>query len=317
MTSVYFDSPLSDAERRQRLYAGDLFVYAPGPSALSLVGLARELIQEAFGSHNPELAQDDMPVEDYAALLTDLKPRFTHHPQAKSAIQGVLRELGCDASKTYFDVPRMRTATSENYLTSGIAYAFHPHRDTWYSAPFNQINWWMPIYEIQPSNAMAFHPRYWDHEIRNGSREYNHDEWNRTSRVEASRHIKTDTRKQPKPEEPIELDPQIRLLPPVGGIILFSGAQLHSTVPNDSGRTRFSIDFRTVHYDDVLAKRGAPNVDSECTGTSMRDYLRASDLATLPEELCRSYDNGTPLARAGNGNGHRNTVPAPALSARP
>src|SRR2546422_2486545 len=55
----------------------------------------------------------------------------------------------------------MRTATSDNYLTAGLAYAFHPHRDTWYSAPLCQVNWWLPVYEIAPDNAMAFHPRYW------------------------------------------------------------------------------------------------------------------------------------------------------------
>jgi hypothetical protein len=296
MNSVFFDAALSDDARRDGLYAGQLFVYSPGPSSLALVTLARRLIREAFGRRDPELAQYEMPVEQYAALLADLKPKFIHHPDAKTSIQGILRELGCDPEKTYFDVPRMRTATSENYLTSGIAYAFHPHRDTWYSAPFQQINWWLPIYDIQPANAMAFHPRYWSQPVRNGSRTYNYDEWNRTSRVDAAKHIKTDTRVQPKPEEPLELDPQIRLLPPVGGMILFSGAQLHSTVPNDSGRTRFSIDFRTVHYDDVVERHGAPNIDSECTGTSMRDYLRATDLAHLPEDVCLSYEAGTPLA---------------------
>ena len=69
----------------------------------------------------------------------------------------MLRDFGCDPEKTYFDVPRLRTATRGGYLTTGIAYAFHPHRDTWYSAPFNQINWWMPVYDIEPNNAMAFH----------------------------------------------------------------------------------------------------------------------------------------------------------------
>jgi hypothetical protein len=188
----------------------------------------------------------------------------------------------------------MRTATSENYLTSGIAYAFHPHRDTWYSAPMCQINWWMPIYDIEPANSMAFHPRYWSQPVRNGSHEYNYAEWNRTSRLEAGKHIKSDTRKQPKPEEPMELDPQVRLLPPPGGMILFSAAQMHTTVPNSSGRTRFSIDFRTVHIDDVAAHRGAINVDSECTGTTMRDYLRGSDLEHIREDLCLGYEAGPP-----------------------
>jgi hypothetical protein len=73
---------------------------------------------------------------------------------------------------------------------------------------------------------------------------------------------------------------------------------MHSSVPNDSGRTRFSIDFRTVHFGDVLDRNGAPNIDSECTGTSMGDYLRVSDLSHIPEEVCRSYDSGTPLVGA-------------------
>jgi hypothetical protein len=298
MNSVFVDSALGDDARRERLYAGQLFVYTPVPGTQALVALARELIRDAFGARDPELAQYDMPVEAYAAVLAALKPKFIHHPRAKEAIQNILRGLGCDPAKTYFDVPRMRTATSENYLTSGIAYAFHPHRDTWYSAPFSQINWWLPIFDIQPSNAMAFHPRYWSQPVRNGSREYNYAEWNRTSRQEAAKHITSDTRKQPKAEEPLELDPQVRLLPPVGGMILFSGAHMHSTVPNDSGRTRFSIDFRTVHYDDVLARRGAPNIDSECTGTTMQDYLRGTDLTHIPDEVCQRYEAGTPLVGA-------------------
>jgi hypothetical protein len=114
------------------------------------------------------------------------------------------------------------------------------------------------------------------------------------SRFQAAEHVKSDMRKQPKPEEPMELDPQIRPIPPVGGMILFSGAQMHSTVPNTSGRTRFSIDFRTVHFDDVVAHRGAANVDSECTGTTMRDYLRATDLSHIPEQVCGPYDAGPP-----------------------
>ena len=80
----------------------------------------------------------------------------------------------------------------------------------------------------------------------------------------------------------------MRYLPPPGGVIVFSGAQLHETVPNTTNLTRYSIDFRTVHLDDVLARRGAPNLDSRCTGTTMRDYLRASDLRKLPEDVVRA-----------------------------
>ena len=73
----------------------------------------------------------------------------------------------------------------------------------------------------------------------------------------AAQHVKADTRVQPHAEEPMELDPQMRMVCDVGGAYQFSAAQLHSTVPNTSRVTRYSIDFRTVHLDDVMRQEGA------------------------------------------------------------
>jgi hypothetical protein len=289
MNTVYFDPALNDEQRRRRLYDGQLVVHSATPSSAALVALARTLIRDAFGDLDPETAQYHLPVEQYATVLAELKPKFIHHPESKRLIQGILREVGCDLEKTYFDVPRMRTATSDEYLTSGIAYAFHAHRDTWYSAPQCQLNWWIPIFELESGRSMAFHPRYWSQGVRNGSHGYNYQEWTKTSRFNAAQFIKKDTRVQPHAEEPMEENPQLRVITPVGGLLIFSAAQMHSTVPNTTGRTRFSIDFRTVHLDDVESFGGAPNVDSACTGTTMGDYLRGTDLAHIPDETIAKY----------------------------
>ncbi len=290
MTTVFSNSLVDDETRRGLLYRGNVFAYSATPASKDLIALATELITEAFGDRDPETAQFDMPVEEFAALLAGLKPKFIHHPECKRLLPAVLEDFGCSLDRTYFDVPRLRTSTSDDYLTSGISYAFHPHRDCWYSAPFNQINWWIPIYPVVPENVMAFHPRYFDRPVRNGSARYDYARWNETSRLTAAQHVHSDTREQPGPEEPIELDPQIRVVPEPGGVMLFSGAQLHSTVPNTSGRTRFSIDFRTVHIDDVRARRGAVNVDADCTGTTLRDFVRCTDLDPMPEELAAEYE---------------------------
>jgi len=293
MNTVFFESDLSDDARREQLFNGQIFVYAPCKSAIALCELARELLAKAFAPYDPQTAQHEMAIEDYAAILAKVKPAFIHHPRSKECLRGILQELGCDLTKTFFDVPRMRSATSDGYLTTGIAYAFHPHRDTWYSATLNQLNWWFPIYEVESNNVMAFHPRYWSQPVKNSSSCYNYYRWNKTSRQSAAQHIKKDTRVQPHPEEPVEVDPQIRVVSKPGGITVFSAAQLHSTVPNTSGYTRFSIDFRTVHLDDLVAKRGAPNVDSACTGHPLRDFLRADDFSHLPNEVIALYDDGT------------------------
>ena len=294
MTGVIVDPGFTDDQRRERLYAGDIVVHTGSPALRALVDFTRGLVEAAFDPLDPETAQYEMEVESYAGVLARLKPEFIHHPESKRHLRAVLEEHGCDPELTYFDVPRLRTSTSDDYLTTGIAYAFHPHRDTWYSAPMMQVNWWLPVYDVHPDNVVAFHPEYFDQPVRNGSAAYNYYRWNRDSRALAAQQIGTDTREQPKPEEPIALDPQIRPVPPVGGMMVFSGAQLHSSVPNTSGRTRISIDFRTVHRTDVETRRGAPNVDSHCTGTTMRDYLRVSDLERLPAEVIAPYDEGVP-----------------------
>jgi hypothetical protein len=312
--NIYVDAKMSDDSRRKEVYNGSIFVHAPGRSALKLCQLAQVLIAEAFGAVDPLKVQDTVSPERCAEILATLKPKFIHHPKAKEYIQEILADLGCDLEKTYFDVPRMRTAFPGEYLKAGIAYAFHPHRDTWYSAPFCQINWWMPIYPINSENCMAIHPQYWSRPVRNGSSKYNYYKWNVESRQNAAQHVKTDTRVQPRPEEPVELEPQLRLVCDVGGVYQFSAAQMHSTVPNTSGLTRYSIDFRTVHLDDVWSRTGAPNVDSACTGTTMTDYLKGTDFSRLPADAIALYLDGTEseygfsLSSAGENRGSQGTA---------
>jgi hypothetical protein len=294
VNTVYFESSDSDAVRRQSLYQGQLYVYFAHDSVRAFAKFAREMIEDAFSGMDPELAQYSLPVERYAEILAELKPKFIHHTESKRHVSNILTELGCDPQTTYFEVPKLRSSTSDGYLTAGIAYAWHPHRDTWYSAPACQINWWMPVYEIQASNAMAFHPRYWAQPVQNSSAGYNYYVWNQKFR---GAHLKSFTTKDPRPlpapTQPVEREPEVRLVCPVGGIILFSGAHLHSSVPNTSGKTRFSVDFRTVNAADLASGTGAANVDSASTGTVLREFRSVASLAPLPDAILAQYEDGT------------------------
>ena len=88
--------------------------------------------------------------------------------------------------------------------------------------------------------------------------------------------------------------------------MLFSAAQLHSSIPNQTGVTRFSIDFRVVNLPDLRAKRGARNVDSKCTGSAINDYLQGSSLAHVPADVQAMYLPGHP-------QGLQESIPVPTL----
>jgi hypothetical protein len=291
MNTIEIDPAIGDAERRRRLYAGRVLLLTRFDRELKIVSHARALLEAAFPDVDPCLAQYQMSVEEFAGIFARLKPEFIHHPVSWRTIADCLIEAGCDPDTTYLDVPRLRISTSDGYLTSGVAYAHHPHRDTWWASPFQQINWWMPIYDFTSESGMTFHPRYWDRGVVNDSSRFDYADWNTNQRKNAAQHVKSDTRWQPHALEELELQPEVRLVFPPGAAMAFSGAQLHSTVQNTSGRTRYSFDFRTIDIEDVIAGSGAPNVDTAANGTSLRDFKRLSDGARVTDEVAGRFDS--------------------------
>jgi hypothetical protein len=291
MVDISLNPADSDEDRRRRVYRGELTILSPSALSLALVEHARDQIEAAFAPRHPRHAHEELEVTETVQILARLKPQFIHHPQTRSHLQRLLIDVGCNPNQTFQDVPRLRVAYPADYLTTGLAYAHHPHRDTWYSAPPCQLNWWMPIYDFDANQGMAFHPRYWSVSIKNSSADFNYYGWNADGRKNAAQHVKSDTRMQPRAEEELELEPAVRLVVPAGSIILFSGAHLHSTVRNETSLARWSIDFRTVNIDDLANRRAPLTSDSASTGTSLRDFRRVADFETMPAEIVAMYDD--------------------------
>ncbi|MGZ4771771.1 MAG: hypothetical protein ACXV3B_03725, partial [Ilumatobacteraceae bacterium] len=103
------ETSLTDDVRRRRVFDGEVFSIPPQPAVRAMAEFAWELIVAAFDGLDPSTAHDHMAVEDYVRVLGPLKTGFTHHPRSKELLHGLLTGLGCDPTKTYFDVPKLRT----------------------------------------------------------------------------------------------------------------------------------------------------------------------------------------------------------------
>ena len=277
--AIRIDQPTSDRSARADMYGGTINVTTPSTASTALVEFARELIGEAFGRRDPELAQFDLPVDGYGEIVARLETGFLGHDEPRRLVQRLLVDRGCDPASTYFDVPRLRVSTSDDYLGTGIAYAWHPYRDTWRAAPLAQLDHWMPVYGITEDDAKAFHPEYFDRAVGNDSAEYDHDHRDATHPL-------------PRLSETVDLLSSTTFVPPVGAILQFSGQHLHSDVPNTSGRTRFSIDFGTVDAGDLRVGLSARDVDSRCAGSTICDFMSAADLSPLPGDVVAPFRSG-------------------------
>jgi len=291
--SISMDGSIGDDERRARVFDGEVMCLPPNPAVLAFCDFAWDLIVSAFDGYDPTHAHTGLSVDDYVKILGPLKTSFTHHDQSKKLIHEFLVSLGAEPTTTYFDVPRLRVVPPATYLTVGLGYNYSPHRDTWYSAPQCQVNYWAPIRGVTDRSCMSFHPDFWLKDASNTSGEFDAYEWNRSSRRDASKYTTSDPRPHPRlsGQGP---GSEVRIVGEPGTMLCFSAAQLHATVPNTTDETRFSLDFRTVSLTDVQSHRGPANVDSHSTGTTLRDFVRADSHVRLPDDLIAGYDlNGS------------------------
>jgi Phytanoyl-CoA dioxygenase (PhyH) len=280
--SVFVDLDVPAPELRQTLYAGHLVLLTQLSSVGRLVDFTREQLEKLFRPHDPEAAHEHFDKVEMARLLGVWKPSYIHSETAQALVCDIIREAGLPAAGTHYDLPKPRTSFPTGHLTTGIAYAFPWHRDTWYSAPRQQLNWWLPIYPVREDNAMTFDLGSFDQAVDNTSEHFDYYR-NNVARLQTASQVTRE--EQARPAAPGHTARQeLVVLPAPGAVLLFAGTHLHASIPNASGRARFSVDFRTVDVADVEAGRGAPTVDVHCTGTAIRDFLNVANGAPFAEE---------------------------------
>jgi len=280
--NILVDPSMVADDLRQQLYAGSLVILTRLQALSEFVEYTRDELAELFRPHDPEHVHEHIDPAEMAKLLGTWKPRFIHSDRSRKLVRAVIEEAGFPAEETHYDLPKPRTSFPVGHLTTGVAFAFPWHRDAWYSAPAQQINWWLPIFPVREDNAMSFDLTNFDRAVPNSSDTFDYYQ-NNASRLTTATGVTRDVQSRPGATDH-QPDQELIILPAPGEVLLFSGAQLHASIPNTSGRARFSVDFRTVSVPDLLVGRGAPLVDAHCTGTAIRDFINVADEGPFDEQ---------------------------------
>ena len=279
--NIVVDPDASPNDLRQQLYAGNLVILTRLRALTDFVEYTREELTELFRPHDPEHVHEHIDPPGMAKILSAWKPRFIHSERSRKLVRAIIVEAGFPAEGTHYDLPKPRTSFPAGHLTTGVAFAFPWHRDVWYSAPAQQINWWLPVFPVHDDNAMSFDLASFDRAVPNSSDTFDYYR-NNAARLSTATQVTREVQARPGAlnHNP---DQDLIILPAPGELLLFSGAHLHASIPNTSGRARFSVDFRTVDVGDLVAGRGAPLVDAHCTGTAIRDFINVADESSFHE----------------------------------
>jgi hypothetical protein len=273
---------LDDAARRKSLFDGGFVVFKDVPAMKELCELADTMARAAFGGDfHPSEAYRHFEKADFVAIVEPLQRKFTNDETARNLFRRALDECGVDLPRTYWDWFPLRIQPGETSHDSMSTAGLHAHRDSWYSNMYAQTNWWAPIYPLEAERAVAFHPIYYDRPVANNSDGWDLQEF-RAARAEVrARNGSTEEVRNAypaiRPTEPIDTSSELVFVIEPGDLLNFSLAHLHESIPNSTDRARFSTEIRTLHLDDVMARTGAPNVDSRSTGDAFGDFFHMTD----------------------------------------
>jgi hypothetical protein len=286
MPALLTDPDIPAPELRQRLYRGDLVILTRLRALTEFVDYMRDELAALFAPHHPEHAHEHVDPQEMSELLREWKPRWIHAERSRELVRAIIAEAGFEPTFTHYDVPKPRTSFPVGHLTTGIAFAFPWHRDVWYSAPAQQVNWWLPVFPVRETNAMSFDLASFAASVPNTSDGFDYYE-NNARRFDTAKSVGKEAQARPGA---IDHTPGVEVIPvpAPGQVLLFSGAQLHTSIPNTSGVARYSVDFRTVDTRDLIEGHGAPLVDADCTGTAIRDFISIEDESAFDEETVRS-----------------------------
>lgn len=266
---------LSPEALAARIHAGRILFFGGLAPVESLVAETRAILEDVFDGAHPPTAYRALGLAGFRKTMRTAQKRFAQSPEITRLWTEALTAAGVREDTTYRDRLILRAAPPHE-TASGPGYGLLPaHRDSWGAGLDCQINWWLPIYDLSPERTMAIFPRAFDRPVVNDSAGWDA----RRARSEAG------YPELPTAREPLDWSEALPLVPPSGTLMAFSATHLHATIPNTTDETRISSETRTVDRQDLLAGRGAPNVDRGPVAPGTAWFRRLQGGQSLQDDL--------------------------------
>lgn len=242
---------MSPGELSGAVFAGRILCFEGLPPVSDVVTAARRAVSGAFDDADPLTVHADLDSSDYEQRYAAARRAFQNDSAAVRAMEAALVAAGLERDACYRDrlVLRISPPHARTYRR-GFG-AIPPHRDSWGSGIYSQINWWMPVYPLSAENTMAIFPAHWTKPIENDSDGW---DWTRAGKD-------PDVPLLPTAKSEPDRTGEVRLDVAPGTLVAFSGAHLHASVPNTTPHARISCETRSVSVRDLVSGCAAPDID--------------------------------------------------------
>jgi hypothetical protein len=252
---------------RRAVFNGQLAIIERLPATAALVAHLRTMLTSAFGGIDPRYAFQTLDADAYFACVRASDDALAHHDAIPGLVASLARALGFPAPVNYFgpyvrhNLPAAKDDDTVGYFAGVPVRAvsrddaragsplINAHRDTWFGAPFHQVNLWAPLYDYPAGAGLAIVQDYFARPLRNNTAGF--DVWR----------AKLGLAVGPMCLEEVDWSTRFDVDLPAGDLVCFSANHFHGTGLNLGDRSRISFELRFACDEDRVAGHAAPNVD--------------------------------------------------------
>ncbi len=262
--------------RKKIIVNGERFILPPIPESLSLVNKIQRLIRLEFEIENIRCIHLHADPDHFFKKIGFLRRKIYLDDSYHAMTFELFEALGFKKNNIAFDPFRLRAITPFGYLNPAAAPIYYPHRDTWYAHPQSLMVLWIPLHDVEEEETFVFYPDYFDKPVANNSEVFDYDQWVKDGpelKIGWQNPNSGTTAIYPRSDVHFHGGNASGFSCNKASQLLFSGSHYHKTLPLKNDKTRFSIDVRFVHLDDIHQKIEAPNADNRSQGSTLKDYI--------------------------------------------
>lgn len=269
--------PEDNFKVRNALFSGEVYQASKNAATNALVEDVTHLVQEVLGVTDIRRAHLEISDDQFFTKMGKLRKAIYEGEHYQQHIRNILTSHHFDPDCCAFDPVRIRVILPGGHNNPKAAPVYYAHRDTWYAHPQSLIVGWIPLHDLSAEETFEFYPDFFDKEVPNDSEIFDYSDWIKDGPALKIGWQKQDsglTADYPQAVQGHNPGKRVGFRCERGDMLLFAGSQYHQTLAQDLGTIRYSLDFRVVHLDDIIAKNGAPNADNRSKGNILKDYIQ-------------------------------------------
>ncbi len=274
------------------LLNGSVYQNISPKSLIPFLDLVKSTVITHFPEGDPRLVANTLSSQRLLARMRILREEIKTNENIFSLFLPVWTELGFDLDEIYLDAIRIRCVPDkfhENLNAQSIAFI---HRDPWYANPQCQLNFWIPIFDVEKGSGFKIYPNYFSKPVKNNSNLFNYAEWISLGGFQSTQVLENQKQLFPEPTESINKVGSIDIYGNEASLVCFASHHLHGTSPNLSGKARFTLEIRFVLRSHLESRFGPSKMDNYSQGSTLEHMYDLFSKKHVPKALIQYYEDG-------------------------